>query len=180
MREGSIEELFVRDRPMLMRCAMKLLRHEDDAEDAVASAFLKLLRHKGQFEGRSKFSSYANKVVQNECFMLMRTNGRAHKWGRICHETLVGKDHVAPVERDAHGHRMALFMDALQRLSSEPLREAVETLLHTDSVKEGAAVLGINLNAYKTRLSRARRELRKLIDADADRAMVDRAAALTR
>ncbi len=59
----QLEEL----RPAAERFARRLLRHVHDAEEAVQDAFLRLLRARDQFEGRSSLRTYVFAAVRNSC-----------------------------------------------------------------------------------------------------------------
>lgn len=49
-----------------------MLGRQEDAEDAVQTAFLKLYRGVGQFQFSAKFSTYLLRIMMNVCFDLMQ------------------------------------------------------------------------------------------------------------
>jgi len=53
--------------PML-RMALRLLGHQQDAEDAVQKTFIKLYRGMGNFCFQSKFSTYLFQILTRVCF----------------------------------------------------------------------------------------------------------------
>lgn len=61
--------------PML-RVALRLLGHQQDAEDAVQKTFIKLYRGIGNFRFQSRFSSYLYKILTRVCFDSLRQKRR--------------------------------------------------------------------------------------------------------
>jgi RNA polymerase sigma-70 factor (ECF subfamily) len=51
----------------LFRLALRVLRDEEQARDAVQDAFLKVYRSLGRFEGRSSFYTWVYRLVMNQC-----------------------------------------------------------------------------------------------------------------
>ncbi len=51
----------------LFRLALRVLRDEEQARDAVQDAFLKIYRSLDRFEGRSSFYTWAYRLVMNQC-----------------------------------------------------------------------------------------------------------------
>jgi len=63
----SFTELINRYKDKAFSLAMKILKNEDDAEDSLQEAFIKLFKSikQNQFEERSKFSTYFYSIVYN-------------------------------------------------------------------------------------------------------------------
>lgn len=59
------EELFRRHREIAYRVAHRYLGRDQDAEDAVHDAFVKVLRHLDAFDGRSGFRTWLLRIVTN-------------------------------------------------------------------------------------------------------------------
>lgn len=165
MEECSIEEILVQKRTLLLSHAMKILRHREDAEDALNSATMRLLAARGQFEGRSAYLTYAVKTLRNECFQIMRTNGRLRQ--RHDNFAIDCPKAVQAIEwSDAQAAQRTLHQ-ALDRLESTTLRTTAVALLHHETSKDTAASLGITTKALKTRTFRLRRELKRVLNAEA-------------
>jgi RNA polymerase sigma-70 factor (ECF subfamily) len=75
-RQKDFDEVASRYSPVLFRIALRRLRNVEDAEDAVHDAFLSAYTHIGQFEGRSKLSSWLTKIVINTAGMKLRRRPR--------------------------------------------------------------------------------------------------------
>lgn len=65
---GAYQQIYLRYSPMLLQTALRLLGNQQDAEDAVQTAFLKLYRYIHKFQFGSKFSTYLYRIMLNVCF----------------------------------------------------------------------------------------------------------------
>ena len=54
------------------RLAMRMLRNQEDAEDALQETFLQVYRGLKSFEGRSNFSTWLFRLATNVCLMKIR------------------------------------------------------------------------------------------------------------
>src|SRR5438128_3705846 len=77
-RDGDTEalaELVERTRLRLLALAYRELGHYDDAQDAVASALLKICQHVGELREPGTISAWMQKIVRNEALALRRGRG---------------------------------------------------------------------------------------------------------
>ena len=68
----AFDELLAGQRSRAMAAALRVLHNQDDAEDAVQDAFVKIWRRLPGFEGRSSFSTWAHRIVVNASLDVMR------------------------------------------------------------------------------------------------------------
>jgi len=148
--------------------ATSLLSNYGEAEDEVQNAFSKAYIHLDQYQGDAEFSTWLSRIVTNECLMVMRGRRRAR---------FVYLDE-SPTEQDTPQREVPdcgsdpegdlAFKELKQILRTEIrripplLRRAIllrdiQELPMTDV----AAQLGITVPAAKSRLLRARIELRR-------------------
>jgi RNA polymerase sigma-70 factor (ECF subfamily) len=168
-------ELCKRHSERVLRVARRIVRNNEDAEDVLQDAVLSAFVHFRQFNGRSSFSTWLIRIAINVSLMRLRKN-------RLC--TMVSLDvgregytDNVPLEiADSAPTPDAIFatqerMTLLERRISEirpHLRKAIEFRgLREWSAKEAAAEQGISVSAAKTRLFRARIELRKQLKPSA-------------
>jgi RNA polymerase sigma-70 factor (ECF subfamily) len=168
----------------MLATARRLLRHEEDAQDAVQEAWLLAFRALPGFEGQARLSTWLHRIVVNAALMKLRTQRRRPETSleeRSAVGTCDGADwigvHAAAGADDdlASRERRALVRRALDRLPARHrdvilLRDFEE--LDTDAT---AQRLGTTAGAVKTRLHRARQALRAIIEAE-HAASVDGAA----
>jgi RNA polymerase sigma-70 factor (ECF subfamily) len=158
-------ELARRYRPIAFRAAFSILRNERDAEDQVQSAFCKALEHIGNFEGRAKFSTWLVRIVMNGCLMQLR---RARRVGLIPLDDAASALllRVADSKTSPESVTEAFYVAKVLRREIRRIPPLLrKTFLLRDveqrSMPEVAAVLEISVEAAKSRLARAREELRK-------------------
>lgn len=165
----AVEDLFRRHFGVAYRVAYRLLGNDQDAQDAVQDAFIKALRHLGDFDGRSGFRTWLLKIVRNASLDLGRKRKRRATL-RIDDEDGGGGGgmDVAVTADPALGlHRddLKLALDAaLQRLSPT-LRDAFVLFAEAEmSYKEIAATLEIPLGTVMSRLHQARQKLQMFLE----------------
>lgn len=156
--------------PNLFRLGLKMLGSEQDAEDVLQETFLKALRSISSFEGRASLSTWLYRITMNEIFMLLRKRKREIEAAEID----VDQDDEAiqpPVEiidwcclpeKELLASETRTKMDqAVQKLS--PALRSVFVLRDMNglSVRDTAEALRISEGAVKTRLLRARLQLRE-------------------
>lgn len=157
----------------IYRLALKMLGDPQDAEDVLQTTFLKALQSVGSFEGRSSLSTWLYRIAVNEALMLLRR----HK-----PTVLVAMDYESDDDEIEHPTQLTdwcclpeeelLSAEAKQRLDLAvrrlPERLRVVFLLRDVeglSIKETSETLGLTETAVKTRLLRARLNLREQLSA---------------
>ena len=169
--QAAFEELMRRNSSASFKLAISILRDRQEAEDAVQDSYWNAWRAVGQFQRESKFSTWISRIVTNQCLMRLRKARRASFLylddgdaeggvGRLeiadagpTPETEVGDKELSAVLRQEAGKLPPLLRDVLmlRDLSELPMPEVAERL-------------GINIIAAKTRLARARAELRRRLE----------------
>ena len=159
------EVLIERYQRRLYCIALRILRNDSEAEDALQDAHMLALKRLDQFAGRSSFYTWMARITMNEAFMKIRGRARVERLQNAA--SLPGTfGFMAPPppdpERQAFDreldHAMASSMNALPdsyRMVFQ-LREMDE-----QSTSETAASLGLSEECVKTRLHRARELMRK-------------------
>ncbi len=152
---GAVERLLYQARPDLRRIARRACRGPEDAEDAVQHALWALQRRIGALRTASALAAWLFRVVTRECRRLLGLRGPPA--APVSLDDLA----AAPVPA-ALRHDLARAIEAL----AEPYR-AVLILRDVEELTapEAAAVLGITPEALKSRLHRARAEVRETLMA---------------
>jgi RNA polymerase sigma-70 factor (ECF subfamily) len=149
--------------------ALSVVRNESDAEEVAQEAILKSFRYLGRFRGESKFSTWLIQIAINEAKMKLRKNHpQLYESLQEGHRS----DDGDYIPRDFADWR-EIPSDALNR---KELRQALARALGSLpekyrsvfvlrdvqqlSIHETAQLLGISEANVKTRLSRARLQMR--------------------
>jgi RNA polymerase sigma-70 factor, ECF subfamily len=163
-------ELRERHSTKVLRILLRITRNREDAEDALQESFLKAFRYLNGFENRSSFSSWLTRIAINSALMALRKRKACKEvsidsaddreiFGRL--EPLdLSED---PERRCARCEREDLLNGAILQLGPA-LREVIRlSQMKECSMRELAESLGISLPAAKSRLLRARRALRTIL-----------------
>ncbi len=154
---------------VIYRLGLKMLGSEQDAEDVLQETFIKALRHLQNFDGRSKLSTWLYRIATNEALMLLRRRKQDVVSIEEPFED-VGEpqapmqivDWCCMPEEELMSAEVRAYLDqAIDDLS--PALRVVFLLREIEglSTQETAEVLNLSETAVKTRLSRARLQLRE-------------------
>ena len=171
-REGdarSFSELVRRYENKIFRLAQHVTQNREDAEDVLQETFMKAYEHLDQFQGNSKFYTWIVRIAVNQALMKLRR--RKTDRSVSLDETIdTGDDTVVreiagwdedPEARYGREELGRILSTAVESL--EPPYRSVFVLRDIDelSTEETAEVLGLSVPAVKSRLLRARLQLRE-------------------
>ena len=156
--------------------ARRLLRSDQDAEDAVQEAFVSAARAIDGFAGGSKVSTWLHRIVINTALMKLRTRRRRREESiddLLPHFDAEGR-HVSPVASWETPSDVLLERRetrAMVRRCIDRLPERYRTVLLLRDIEEldtqeSADLLGTTANTVKIRLHRARQALRTLLERE--------------
>ncbi len=158
-------ELIRRHRSECLKRAWLMLRNRSDAEDEVQNAFWKAFARLEQFRGEGTFDAWLNRIVENQCLMRIRYE-RDFRFIYLDEATesnvqieLVGQI-ASPEDQLGVEEVVALLRREICRIP--PLLRHVMLLRDVDQMPmaDVAGRLGLSVPAAKSRLMRARMELR--------------------
>jgi RNA polymerase sigma-70 factor (ECF subfamily) len=170
--DAAFEELVLANTGRLLAVARRLLRHEQDAREAVQDGLVSALRALPTFRGDSQVSTWLHRIVVNTALMTLRRRRRRPetsiesflpRFEPAGHHSSPGAEWVS-VER-------ALLTEetrARVRAAIDRLPDAYRTVLLLRDIEEldtpsVAQMLGITVNTVKIRLHRARQALATLL-----------------
>ena len=154
----------------IYRLALRMLKNKQDAEDILQETFIKAYNALPGFKGKSSVSTWLFRIATNEALMFLR---RKHP-DQISVEVPTENDH----EKDPLEIVDWCCLPESELMSSEGreiLEESVDALseslrlvfllrdIEGMSTRETAEILEISEAAVKTRLSRARLQLREML-----------------
>ncbi len=153
----------------IFRIAQHITQNREDAQDVVQDAFLKAYEKLDQFQGNSKFYTWLVRIAVNESLMRLRKR-RTGKMVSIDDDI---ETEEGSVPRDLADWSPNPEQNYSQAELAEILRKTIQGLPHgfrivfvlrdVDglSTEETAETLGLSVPAVKSRLLRARLQLRE-------------------
>lgn len=168
--DDAFAELFGRHRTNSLKLALSILRNREDAEDEVQTAFWKAYTNLDRFQREAEFTTWLNRIVINQCLMRLRSAKRRPTFS--IDDVTVGERPVTLELRDSRRSPEAVLGQSQveHRLRAEVRRippilsQVLQKELERKSAQEIAMELGITVSAVKSRLLRARRELRSRME----------------
>ena len=165
---GAFEELVKRYDRKLFRIAQHVTQNREDAQDVVQEAFLKVFRNLSQFREDSQFSTWLVRITINQSLMKVRKVHTKKEVGidqdsqaETGQNALEFADWAPnPEERYRSSELRAILRKALKTL--QPTLSLVFVLRDIEglSTEQTSEVLDLSQAAVKTRLMRARLQLR--------------------
>jgi len=152
----------------IFRLAMNITQNREDAEDVLQEAFLKAYEHLDQFQGNSRFYTWIVRIAVNQALMKLRKR-KSDRAVSLDEQIDTGEDTVVreiatwdpdPEQKYSQDELHTILTSAIDAL--EPIYKTVFTLRDVDglSTEETAEVLDLTVPAVKSRLLRARLQLR--------------------
>jgi len=165
----AFSELVRRYEAKIFRLAQHITQNREDAEDVLQETFLKAYEHLDQFQGNSKFYTWIVRIAVNQALMKLRRR-KTDKSVSLDEGIDTGEDTVTreiaawdedPEQRFSREELGGILDSAIQSLA--PPYRSVFVLRDIDelSTEDTAEALGLSIPAVKSRLLRARLQLRE-------------------
>jgi RNA polymerase sigma-70 factor (ECF subfamily) len=175
----AFDRLVLRHQQMVFGMSLRMLGNYAEAQDVAQEAFVHAFRSIHAFRGGAKFSTWLGSITINLC------RNRRRWWARHRRESAVSLDEPrarqgeagsvgmgelvpdpAPSPAEAAGIREQhhALLVCLQKLPAADREVVILRDMHGHSYEEIADLLGCRLGTVKSRLSRARYQLRTLMD----------------
>jgi RNA polymerase sigma-70 factor, ECF subfamily len=161
---SAFSELIHRNYTRSHRLAYSVVSNTAAANDAVGEAFCKAFEHLDQFEAYGQFSSWLGRIVMNEGHKILRNMRRANaiEFEERTHSTECRQKSsygLTPEEQLRHSELLAVMTREIRRIPGH-LREPFLMRVADRPMDEIAAQMGLSLGAVKSRVRRARTQLR--------------------
>jgi RNA polymerase sigma-70 factor, ECF subfamily len=167
--DRAFAELVRRYEGKIFRLAQHITQNREDAEDVLQETFMKSYEHLDQFKGDSKFYTWIVRIAVNQALMKLR---------RRKTDKSVSLDETIDTGEDTLVREIAAWgEDPEQRFSREELGQILDTAVQSLdppyrsvfvlrdiedlSTEETAEALNLSVPAVKSRLLRARLQLRE-------------------
>ncbi len=166
---AAYSELVSKYEGKVFRLAKNITQNDEDAEDVLQDAFLKAYEHLDDFHEQSKFYTWLVRIAVNEALMRLRKR-KTDRTVPLDEPVDTGEETVVreiavweddPEQRYEKTELRRILDEAVQSL--KPAFRTVFQLRDIEelSTEETAQVLGLSIPAVKSRLLRARLQLRE-------------------
>src|SRR5216683_6090697 len=166
---SAFEELVRRYDRNVFRIAQHITQNREDAEDVVQDAFLKAYSNLNQFQGQSKFYTWLVRIAVNEALMKLRRR-RPGQMVSLDEDIKTEDDSIPrevadwspnPEQLYDQGELREILTKTIQGLPAGFRTVFVLRDVEGLSTEETAEALGLSVPAVKSRLLRARLQLRE-------------------
>jgi RNA polymerase sigma-70 factor (ECF subfamily) len=169
---GAFEDLVRRYDRNVFRIAQHITQNREDAEDVVQDAFLKAYGNLAQFQGQSKFYTWLVRIAVNEALMRLRRR-RPERMVSLDEDVKTEEDSMPreiadwspnPEQQYTQGELKDILSRTIQGLPASFRTVFVLRDVEGLSTEETADALGLSIPAVKSRLLRARLQLRERLN----------------
>ena len=174
----ATERLILKYQNRIYNAILRICANPDDAAELTQDTFVKVIENIGKFKGRSSFYTWAFRIgvnlTLNYCQRKVRIgfrsldaednedNGQAKQ---VLKEFLADDSSPNPAVVAANKELGEIVVDALMKLREEQRAVVVLRDIEGMNYAQIAEVLDIELGTVRSRLSRARSNLREVIEA---------------
>jgi RNA polymerase sigma-70 factor, ECF subfamily len=166
-RRDAFDELVTRYQTRLYNAALRLVHSPDDAADVVQDAFLNAFQALHTFKGDAEFFTWLYRIAFNTAVSLKRKKRPAVSLEAGGSEARIDPDdpseYVKPGAELERTEDERQLHDAITRLSQEHREVLILKDLEGMKYEDIASVLGVPIGTIRSRLHRARLELRDLL-----------------
>ena len=142
------------------RLALRMCGNAHDAEEVAQEAFMAAWKGLPSFRGESKFSSWLYQLTTNEAINFLRKEKRHRAATPLEDETEPATDDTAHRAAEAKELQQAL-QQALEALTPEHRQIFLLRQMRQLSYEEIGQLLGLESGTVKSRLNRAKKQLRQ-------------------
>jgi RNA polymerase sigma-70 factor (ECF subfamily) len=169
----AFEELVLRYERRVLAVAQRITDNREDAEDVAQESFCKAFLHLGNFQEKSRFSTWLTRIAMNEAFMLLRRRQRVFEAlpespdddPKSASEAFVDQS-PSPEESCLRRERTEHLAKAINCLGPKIRTTIVLRDMEERSLEETAQILGASISAVKARVFQGRRKLRGTVNPE--------------
>ena len=175
---AAMEQLILKYQDRIYNVILRICANTDDATELTQDTFVKIIEKINEFEGRSSFYTWAFRIAVNltlnYCQRSVRLkyksleteeNGHNKQARRELKEFLTDEGCPDPAAVAEKKELFKIAADVLMKLDEEHRTVVVLRDIEGMNYARIAEVLDIELGTVKSRLSRARNNLRKIMEA---------------
>ena len=158
----AFEQLVVAYRNQVFRLALRMCGSEADADEVAQEAFLSAWRALPNFRGESQFSTWPYQLTTHAAIDLMRREKRQIAADDIT-EVSVADPAPSPQQQAEQSEQREIVRNAILQLAPEQREVVVLRFMEELSYEEIGAVLKLPSGTVKSRLNRAKAQLKEIL-----------------
>ena len=174
-REGNaeaLEQLVERIQDRVYGLAMRMLAHPADAEDASQEILIKIVTHLVDFRGESSFTSWVYRIAANHLLTTRKRRAERQEFTFESCEQFIEAGVAASGTQNSPEAEQGLIMEELLLSCTQTVLLCLDRNLRIAyilsdildlSSSQGAAILDISPAAFRKRVSRGRKLLRRFM-----------------
>jgi RNA polymerase sigma factor (sigma-70 family) len=168
--DASFELLIQNCKTKAYNTALRFMKDEEDAMDALQESLVKVFRHLDQFKGECKFDTWVYRIVVNTCNDLLRKDNHLKKCDSLYRDDENG-EHVkeirdtspSPDELLDSKETAEYVLTCLNRMKAEQREVIILRDIQGFTYEEISSILGCTIGTVKSRINRARLRLRDIV-----------------
>ena len=156
------KEIFIqninKNRLKMYKTAIGILKNEDDANDAIQDALYSAYKNYYNLKEKAYFSTWIIRILINKCYDIINKNKKIAYIDDSITQDTIGESDTYLIENS---------LEWVLNQIDKDLKEIVVLYYYDElSVMEIANILGIPQGTVKSRLSRAREQIGKIIEKE--------------
>jgi RNA polymerase sigma-70 factor, ECF subfamily len=162
--KNAMHVLYIRHNIRVFRFLTRLLRDAATAEDLVSEVFIEVWRNAGQFEARSKVSTWILAIARFKAAAVHRRRRPCDQLDESVTESL--EDQTDGPDVTAQKRKCSAILRSCLEQLSPAHREVLDLIYyHEQSIANVAQIVGVPQNTVKTRAFHARKRVAQLMAA---------------
>lgn len=170
----SFEKLIQVYEKRIYNICLRLLKDQEEAYDAAQEVCIKVWKQLSQFKGESKLSTWIYRITTNTCIDWLRKQKKRENEVTLFVDEQEQEERLTDLadiwkdmsQKMAGDELKAVIWQGIQELKSDHRTVIVLRDVEGQSYDEMATSLGVSVGTVKSRLSRARQQLKKILEQD--------------
>jgi len=174
----TFTKLIKRLKPGLFSFSYKILKDKQLCEDAINQTFIAVWSKIEQYNKDYNFSTWVYAIARNECYSLLREKKKTISMDKVSfhsmHKNFMYSNVISNPDIECVGPSGERLIETLYEASltainklKEPYKTiAFEREINQKQLNDIAEKLGWNLNTVKTRLTKARKDVAKIVQKE--------------
>ena len=163
VKEGKVEKmavLFEKHHVPLFNFFMRLTGNRNISEDLVQEVFMRMLKYRVTYQGRSKFTLWMYQIARNAHIDFLRKKKNALPLDEQWNEPVTSE--ASPAEKLEGGQEVQLLRQALAQLPLKKREVLILSRYQNLKYKEIAELMDCHIGTVKAHVHRAIKELGKI------------------